>query len=114
MAAIENATEHELLGVAAEIKHPRKRAFLNAFARTGIVSVAASAAGVHRSTFYEWRARDPKFAKATDDAKEIAVELVEAELRRRALTGVGGKPPSDILLMFMLKRCGPRSTGTTA
>jgi hypothetical protein len=109
------------------IRHPKKRAFLKAFARCGAIRRACAAAGIHHSTIYEWRKSDAEFADAVDVAKQWAIETLEMEADRRAVDGVPrmkfhkgkplidpdtGKPYveyeySDSLLMFRLKRLDP-------
>lgn len=68
----------------------RKRlqaAFLEAFAARGVVRAAAQAAGVARSTVYEWRETDPTFGKAFADASEEANDKIREEVWHRAITG---------------------------
>ena len=83
------------------IRHPRKRAFLAAYAQTGNISAAALAAGTHRSNHYLWLQKDPVYAAEFSNSHEEAVERLESEARRRAVAG------SDILLMFLLKAARP-------
>jgi hypothetical protein len=68
---------------------------------TGNVRLAADAVGVDRSTPYVRAARDPAFAAAWARAREDAIDTLEAEARRRALSG------SDQLLMFLLRSLRP-------
>lgn len=72
-------------------KATRQRArelFLAELAERGNVSAAAAAGGLSRVTFYEWRAADPSFAAAWDEALETAIDAMELEARRRAVDGV--------------------------
>lgn len=46
----------------------------------GIVSRACDKAGIDRCTYYEWRERDPEFAKACDEAYDHAADFVESKL----------------------------------
>lgn len=62
--------------------------FLTALATTGIVSRAAKAAKVGRSTAYRHRGDDAEFARLWDDAVEESNDLLEAEAFRRAVKGV--------------------------
>ena len=71
--------------------------FIEVFAATGNVRLAASAAGVSRDAPYKKAQRDETFAAAWLQAREDAIDMLEAEARRRAMTS------SDTLLMFLLK-----------
>ena len=81
---------------------PEVRArFLAALSDGLSVTAAAIAAGARRSAMYGWRAEDPLFAEAWDEAIEEGTDKLEDEARRRALNG------SDQLIMFMLKARRP-------
>lgn len=67
----------------------QKRAFLAAFAVTGIISRAAAASGVPRQRHPEWMKDDQEYAAMFAEAQEIAIEQLEIEARRRAMEGVG-------------------------
>ncbi len=109
----------------AEICHPKKRAFLAAYAQTGNKSRAAAMAGIVKQTLYtrQWR-EDAQFQAALERAKVMAAEAFEDEVARRALEGVerltgwyrgapGGvaRDYSDNLLMFALKALLPDKYG---
>ena len=97
----------------------RKKAFLEAYARTGVVAYAAQAAGVDRSLVYLWKAKDPTFLVAYAQAEEGSTERLETEAFRRAHDGTpkpvyqGGEQVgtiqeySDTLLIFLLKARRP-------
>ena len=75
------------------VSHPvtseaRRAAFVAALAETGIVRLAAEAAGVHRGVAYRWRREDADFREAWDAAREEASDALEAEAWRRAVAGV--------------------------
>ena len=107
------------IALSNDIEHPKKRAFIAAYAETGTVTRAAEIAGIQRTTHYEWIKNDPLYAKACDAAYEQAGERLEQEARRRAVEGV--KKPvfyqgkecgvvneySDTLLIFLLKGAKP-------
>jgi hypothetical protein len=76
-------------------------AFLDAIRASGNVRLAASAAGVDRSTPYVRAKRDPEFAANWAMAEQDAIDILEAEARRRALES------SDSLLMFLLRAHRP-------
>lgn len=62
------------------------RAFLAAYSECGSIRMAASAAGIHRSTHYD-RLRDlPGYAEAFAEAREDAGDRLVEEARRRAET----------------------------
>ena len=75
--------------------------FIEVFAATGNVRLAASAAGVSRDAPYKRAQVSSSFAGAWLQAREDAVDILEAEARRRALS------TSDTLLMFLLKSDRP-------
>ena len=75
--------------------------FLEVFRQTGNVRLATSAAGVSREAPYKRARSDPKFAADWAAAREDAIDTLEAEARRRALT------KSDLLLIFLLKSLRP-------
>ncbi len=75
--------------------------FLELIRGTGNVRLAADGAGVDRTTPYARAARDPRFAEAWARAEQDAIDVLEAEARRRALSA------SDALLMFLLRAHRP-------
>jgi hypothetical protein len=93
----------------------RKKAFLAAYAVTGIITHACEASGVPRQTMYDWQEHDDEFAAAFVQAQLASTEVMEAEAYRRAVEGTeapvvrAGKiigsavHYSDNLLMFLLK-----------
>jgi hypothetical protein len=75
--------------------------FLEALEKGHTVAGACKAAKVGRTTAYEARRRDEKFARAWQDLEEQAIEVLEAEAYRRAIDG------SDKLMEFLLKARRP-------
>ena len=73
---------------ALKFTKDRREAFLTALADTGIVSAAASIAGITRARAYQVRKQDPGFAAAWEEAEEQAADALEAEAWRRAVDGV--------------------------
>lgn len=61
--------------------------FLEAFARTGNVTIACSAAMITRTTHYTWLDGDPLYVKAFAEAQKVANDCLLAEARRRAVQG---------------------------
>jgi hypothetical protein len=96
-----------------------RETFLMELAETGMVSRAAEAAGVSRSTVYNERERNDGFAERWADIDEVVIESLEEEALRRARDGVeeplvsAGKLVTTVrrfdssLLMFLLKAKRP-------
>jgi hypothetical protein len=96
-----------------------KRKFLQCFATHGIVLHACQQAGIGRRIVYKWLEKDTRFAALYAEAQEDAIDLLEAEARRRAVEGwvepvyqKGGKVGevrkfSDTLLVLKLKAKKP-------
>ena len=75
--------------------------FLAILSTTCNVTLAARGAGIARVTAYEHYRLLPDFKAAWDDAKEAAVEILEAEAWQRA------RKVSDTLIIFLLKAHKP-------
>jgi len=93
--------------------------FLDELGECGSVCEAARRARMPRASLYRRRADDPEFAKAWDQALEMAYDLLHDEAMRRAIEGVE-KPvfyrgeqvavvrrKSDRLLMFLMRAHRP-------
>ena len=100
--------------------------FLEALVDTVNVTLACRRAGIARRTAYDWREADAGFARKWDDAIDEGVDLLEAELHKRAFEGVE-RPVyykgeqvgtwrfySDALAMFLLKAHRPERYRGTA
>lgn len=98
-----------------EVLRPkRQRAFLEAYARCGVITEAANAANVDRTQHYDWLA-DPEYKRKFDEAQQKAADSIESELFRRVRDGVEEtvteangdtritRKFSDTLLIFALK-----------
>jgi hypothetical protein len=96
-----------------------KPIFFEAFASTGNVAKACKKAGISRQRVYQACHEDEQFKALFDEARTVAVGLLEDEAWRRAKDGVR-KPIyqkgylvgyvreySDGLLMFLLKANNP-------
>src|SRR5215831_2548107 len=103
--------------VFSEIKHPKKRAFLVAYAQCGMLTKAAEIAGCDRNLHYHWKA-DRVYAEAFALAQTMAADLHEEEATRRAFgwdetrytndgTPYTIKKFSDTLLIVRLKALKP-------
>jgi len=104
-----------------KIRHLKKRQFLAAFSQSGRITAACAEVKIHYSTHYVWLQRDKNYAQAFELAKEIAGDIWESEIYRRAFEGVE-KPlffkgrltgdtvneRSDLLAMFALKGLRPK------
>lgn len=62
--------------------------FLEELRKRGNVTDAVAAAGMARTTAYEWREKDPEFAAAWGAALDEAADALEKEAWRRAYEGV--------------------------
>ncbi len=101
-------------------KRDWKPAFIEVLRETGNVTLAAQHAGQSRNQVHDVRQHSEHFAAQWDDALEEATDLLEAEARRRALTGIdkpmffkgevvaSTKKYSDPLLMFLLEAYDPQ------
>jgi hypothetical protein len=78
-----------------------KRPFLAAYANSGNIRASALRAKVNRQHVYDTLETDAKFRSQFDQAKEEAIELIEATLRQAAL---GGNVTACI---FLLKTLDP-------
>jgi len=65
----------------------RQRLFLDAFSEHANVLVSARAAGIHRSTVYDWLEHDEDFSFAYNQAKEDAKDVLRAEIYQRGKEG---------------------------
>lgn len=62
--------------------------FLEAFANSANIRASCGAAGIDRSTVYQWQDSDPDFAARFDKANEDANDMIRAEYIRRAVRGI--------------------------
>lgn len=62
--------------------------FLKSFAMTANVRAACMAAGISRTTVYEWQEKDETFSLRFKQAELDANDVIRAELFRRAVQGV--------------------------
>jgi hypothetical protein len=82
-------------------KATKKKRFVVALREHGIIGIAAQAAGVHRSSIYRWADEDPDFAQEVDNAREVAVDVIEESLYTKAKNG------DTIAQIFYLKARRP-------
>jgi transposase len=66
----------------------KKEAFLEALElNMGIVSQACKAAGIGRTTVYDWRKADEAFASAMDEINEIVYDFAESKILEQIREG---------------------------
>ena len=105
---------------AAKRRPSKKTAFLSALTETVNVTLACRGAGIPRRSAYDWRENDEDFARRWDEALDEGIDLLEAELQRRAFEGTERpvfykgqqcgtwRTYSDALAMFLLKAHRPK------
>jgi hypothetical protein len=101
------------------VREQKKKALLKGFAELGVLQPVLDRLKIDRTTYKNWRDRDPEFAAAFEQAKVAAVESLEKEMIRRGRDGwmepvyhkgeeVGEiRKFSDTLLIFALKGWAP-------
>jgi hypothetical protein len=89
----------------AAISDAQKGTFLAALQLGNSVKVACEQAGVSRRGIYYLKAEDPEFDEAWKDSIDGSVEVLEDEVRARALDRKD--PKSHIMLIFLLKKHRP-------
>jgi hypothetical protein len=80
----------------------KKRIFLIVLEKSCNISHAARAAGMDRTTAYDWRATDDDFARRWHEAEEAAVDKLEQVAYERSIKG-----ESDRMLEILLKSHRP-------
>ena len=83
----------------------QKMKFLTSLQLGNSVKLACEVAGIPRRTAYYWRSEDQSFADAWQEAIDGSVEVLEDEVRARALDR--SDPKAATLLMFLLKKHRP-------
>lgn len=127
-AAVDDTIAKSTLDLSG-FRHPKKRAFLAAFAVAGTIAGACRAAKITRPTAKAWKQKDPAFAAAWEEAIDAAGDNMEQHAIERATAGwlepvfgtvynEAGRPvgkqivghvrrKSDTLLIFLLKGAKP-------
>lgn len=54
---------------------------------TGLVASACKAAGITRTTFYNWYNTDPEFRSKVDDISELTKDFVESKILQKIKSG---------------------------
>lgn len=83
-----NLSDDEKYPFLERIRHPKKRAFLKGIAEHFNIRKTARLTGIHVSSHYEWKAKDPDYLAASEVAAEIGSDHLEAEMTRRAMDGL--------------------------
>lgn len=100
VADLKAAQSDEWSDLVMRIDSEKLETALREFAATGNVSQACLAAGLSRRTLLQRRKLDSDFAMLWDAAREIAVDGLEQEARRRAVDGV------DEPVFYQGEKCG--------
>jgi hypothetical protein len=87
-----------------EILHPKKRAFLVAYSRSGLLVASCDAARISHQLHAYWLKTDPDYTRAFAEARAMVADILEDEALRRAVAVEGA---SDTLLIFLLKGARP-------
>jgi len=84
--------------------HPveKRDEFLEAVKKYGTLGPAAQSVGIGLRTVERWMHDDKEFAKDVQEARDHALDDIEAALHKRATSGL-----SDIAGFFLLKRWRP-------
>ena len=79
--------QREDLALTPKLTAELKNVFCRAYAQRGVIAEGTTAAGVSRRTYLKWRKDDEPFNEACMEAKQMAVDVLESEAHRRAVTG---------------------------
>lgn len=72
---------HLLYRSVADRQEEAKTNFLLALEKSlGVVQTACKKSGLSRTTYYNWRTKDPDFAKAVDEVQNVALDFAEDAL----------------------------------
>lgn len=86
------------------IRNAKQRAFLMAYAQCGMVKPAARDCRISDKSHYLWMDKDELYRQAFEDIQPRVTQMLRDEVVRRATST---KRPSDILLIFEMKRRDP-------
>jgi len=65
-----------------------KKAMIEALEKSlGVVTTAAKAVGIDRSTHYDWYNNDPEYRAAVDSISDIALDFAESQLHKQIQEG---------------------------
>jgi hypothetical protein len=74
-------------GTPLHLRKDWQEEFFRALRVTRSITQAAEAVGMHRSTLYNEKTRNPEFARRLDEAWKLNLEDLEASAMRRAIEG---------------------------
>jgi len=78
-----------------------KKAMIQALEKTmGVVSTAATMAGINRSTHYEWLKTDSEYKQKVDDLENLMLDFAETNLHQQIQEG------NTTATIFLLKTRG--------
>jgi len=89
-----------------KMQKPWMTKVINDLAKYPNISAVCAKNKVPLPTYYHWRKRDPKFKLAVEEAISVGIAELEKVAWSRA-TGEDGRPPSDLMMMFLLKAHRP-------
>lgn len=75
----------------------QKELVIEQLKKTPIVQVVAEKVGIHRSTIYRWKAADPDFAQAVDDAMEQSISLINDLAESQLISAIKDKNITAII-----------------
>lgn len=75
----------------------QKELVVDQLRKTPIVQVVAEKVGIHRSTIYRWKAADPDFAQAVDDAMEQSINLINDLAESQLISAIKDKNITAII-----------------
>jgi aromatic ring-cleaving dioxygenase len=75
----------------------QKELIIEQLKKTPIVQVVAERVGIHRSTIYRWKAADPAFAHAVDEAMEQSIGLINDLAESQLISAIKDKNITAII-----------------
>lgn len=88
--------------------HDKKKQFLEILEKTlGNITATASKMGIERKTVYNWKDKDPEFAKAIKEVQEEnVVDYVESLMMKKI-----GEGESNMIMFFLNNKAKHRGYG---
>lgn len=75
----------------------QKQLVIEQLAKTPIIQVVAEKVGIHRSTIYRWKASDPEFSEAIEEAIDQSVSLVNDLAESQLISAIRDKNITAII-----------------